>query len=45
AKVTIGMSLRKDAIFLDYCHHENAFVTSFEAKHDYSYTEKDLDNL
>ncbi|CAG8769343.1 1696_t:CDS:2, partial [Cetraspora pellucida] len=45
AKVTIGMSLRRDAIFLNHCHHENAFVTSFEAKCDYPYTEKDLDNL
>ncbi|CAG8682987.1 9209_t:CDS:2, partial [Cetraspora pellucida] len=45
AKVTIGMSLRRDAIFLDHCRHENAFVTSFEAKRDYPYTEKDLDNL
>ncbi|CAG8774271.1 9882_t:CDS:1, partial [Cetraspora pellucida] len=31
AKVTIGMSLRRDAIFLNHCCHENAFVTSFEA--------------
>ncbi|CAG8742111.1 9711_t:CDS:2, partial [Cetraspora pellucida] len=45
AKVTIGMSLRRDAIFLDHCHYENAFVTSFEAKRDYPYTEKDLNNL
>ncbi|CAG8815277.1 22688_t:CDS:2, partial [Dentiscutata erythropus] len=42
---TVGKSLRRNAIFLDHCRHENAFVSSFELKHDYPYTEKDLNNL
>lgn len=44
-KVTVGKSLRRDALFLDHCRHENAFISPFELKHDYPYMEKDLDNL
>ncbi|GET64460.1 hypothetical protein GLOIN_2v1830060 [Rhizophagus irregularis DAOM 181602=DAOM 197198] len=45
AKVSTGKSLRRDALFLDHCRHENLFVKSFEPTRDYPYTKKDLDNL
>jgi len=45
AKVSTGKSLRRDALFLDHCWHENSFVKSFEPKHDYPYSKKDLDDL
>ncbi len=45
AKVSTGKSLRRDALFLDHCQHENSFVKSFEPSHDYPYSKKDLDDL
>ena len=34
AKVSTGKSLRRDALFLDYCRHENSFVKSVEPRRD-----------
>ena len=45
AKVFTGKSLRRDALFLDHCRHENLFVKSFESSRDYPYSKKDLDDL
>ncbi|CAB4425332.1 unnamed protein product [Rhizophagus irregularis] len=45
AKVSTGKSLRRDALFIDHCRHENSFVKSFEPKRDYLYSKKDLDDL
>ena len=44
-KVFTRKLLRRDALFIDHCRHENSFVKSFEPKCDYPYSKKDLDSL
>ena len=45
SKVNTPDWLRRDAIFIDHCRHENDFARSFSAVKSYPYTKKNLDTM